>query len=874
VTQGRPNSFRASAPKAAGTRPTAPSSSPTRMKLPPIQPPPSALSGQRQGQAGAGRAAANKTTETAAHGSLVALAVLLLMAFAGGLYLQIDAQNRQAESAALREEALEALRGAEAANASMIHAWGALAGAAELARSTNALPNAATAVATAASRARPVMAVGLLDPAGAVIASTRQGPQLAGVYLAALRAAQGEQAWAGVAKAANAPPVAVMTRRVGGYTLVSIMDPTKLALEPRDKATIVLTTPEGSVIAAVGPRTLKPGVDARAAFGVSDALMGRTAFLGQDGAGASIPIGAASTPTGGLRVYSIGPADFSADAAWRGLLQFLMLAIGPILAVCCLLWLLRAHMRRADRAEHEAEKAEERFRLAADGARAGVFEYRPDLDEFTLSASLMGLLHATAPVLRLHNLVALAQPEDRPAIDTAFRHALNVGALDMTFRVATAHSVTWIEMRGVAIVEGDSDIPPRIVGAAVDVTAKREAELRAGALERRLREAIDSFTGPFALWDARRRLVMMNKSFARLFKLEPKLVRPGTTFEAVSIATASAVQRERADPADPQARELELADGSWLRVVERRTADGGLVSVGLDITPQKTKEEELVRYQEDLLQSVTRLERSEGKNKELARKYDEEKKRAEQANKAKSVFLANMSHELRTPLNAINGFSEMIWGEMLGPVGHPKYKEYAKDIHGSGMLLLDLINDILDMAKIEAGKLSLTPRMVDPIDLIDNATRLVRRRAEEKGLQLIVDAPDLPEIEADPRALKQMLLNLLSNAVKFTDKGGIMVEGREQDRGVAFRVIDTGRGISAEHLPRLARPFEQVETELTRNHQGTGLGLSLTKSLTEMHGGRFTIESEVGKGTVVTLYLPRRFGDRDEDTPPDAIAAE
>ena len=809
------------------------------------------------------------------------LVVLLLLAFAGALYLQIDAQGRQAERAALAIETLQAERGAEEVNASLIHAWGTLAGAAESARASGLLSANPTAAAIAASRARPVLAVGVVGPNQQLVAVTRQG--LSGAMAAALRASGGSAAWAGVASSANGPPIPALTRKVGEFTIVSLLDPNKLttptagelASARSDRRTMVLAAADGRVIQSDGPTAIAPGVDAGEAFGVDVKALSRSAFMGVDQTGQPSPIGAAVTETAGLRVFSVGPGDFATGALGQGLLQFLMMAAAPLLAVGCLVLLLRWNLERAQRAEAEVERAEERFRLAADGARAGVFEWRPDTDEMGLSASLMALMRAPSEAMSLHALLGLTQPEERMGIETAFRQAMDTGALDVTFRIVSQHTVTWIEMRGVAITEGGRDGPRRIVGAAVDVTAKREAEMRAGALERRLREAIDSFTGPFALWDPRRRLVLWNRSYGRLFKLDAKTLRQGATYETVAIAAAAAIQRERADPADAQARELELVDGSWLRVVERRTTEGGLVSVGLDITAQMTKEEELVRHREELTQTVSRLERSEGKNKELARKYDEEKRRAEQANLAKSVFLANMSHELRTPLNAINGFSEMLWGEMLGPIGHPKYKEYAKDIHGSGLLLLDLINDILDMAKIEAGKLSLAPRMLDPIDVIENAARLVRRRAEEKGLQLIVDAPDLPEIEADPRAVKQMLLNLLSNAVKFTDKGGIMVEGRANGDGITLRVIDTGRGIAAEHLPRLARPFEQVETELARNHTGTGLGLSLTKSLAEMHGGRFGIESEVGKGTVVTIHLPRRFsGESEAPGAPTAIAAE
>jgi two-component system cell cycle sensor histidine kinase PleC len=230
-----------------------------------------------------------------------------------------------------------------------------------------------------------------------------------------------------------------------------------------------------------------------------------------------------------------------------------------------------------------------------------------------------------------------------------------------------------------------------------------------------------------------------------------------------------------------------------------------------------------------------------------------------------------MSHELRTPLNAVIGFSEIMAKELFGPLANPQYKQYSSDIFESGNHLLDLINDILDMAKIEANKLTLTPRPLDPMVAIEQAVRLTKRKAEEKGLSIVIDAEDLPEIEADHRAVKQVLLNLLSNAVKFTDQGAIMVHARGGPNVLTLRVVDTGCGIPPEHLPRLARPFEQVEEELTRNNHGTGLGLALTKSLAEMHGGKLAIQSEVGRGTIVTVTLPRTFGGRREA---EATAAE
>ena len=308
------------------------------------------------------------------------------------------------------------------------------------------------------------------------------------------------------------------------------------------------------------------------------------------------------------------------------------------------------------------------------------------------------------------------------------------------------------------------------------------------------------------------------------------------------------------------AREVELHDGRWLQLVERFTSEGGSVVSAADITAIKQKEAERQRASERLHATIAQLEAREEELSHLARKYEVAMTRAEAANQAKSEFLANMSHELRTPLNAINGFSEIMAGEMFGPLGDPRYKGYAADILKSGQHLLSLINDILDMAKIEAGKLTLHYETVSLKEVVEDAARLMRGRIEEAGLKLLVDAPDLPHIDADHRGLKQVILNLLSNAVKFTPEGGdiVVALSREDDDRVRVAVTDTGIGIAAEDLGRLAKPFEQVEGQHSKTTQGTGLGLALTKSLIELHGGALTLESEPGRGTTVSFDLPIR----------------
>jgi signal transduction histidine kinase len=234
---------------------------------------------------------------------------------------------------------------------------------------------------------------------------------------------------------------------------------------------------------------------------------------------------------------------------------------------------------------------------------------------------------------------------------------------------------------------------------------------------------------------------------------------------------------------------------------------------------------------------------------------------AEAANRAKSDFLANMSHELRTPLNAILGFSEVLMNEMVGPLGQPRYREYAYDIHESGQHLLELINDILDLSKIEARRVELVDDLIDVRALAEKAAHMMADRAEHEGVGIrVLAAPDLPKLIADERLVKQALLNLISNAVKFTPRGG-RVEvhlSLAADGTFCIRVRDTGIGIAQSDIARVLTPFCQVESAVSRNYQGTGLGLPLTKSFIEMHDGTFELKSRLGDGTDVTLRFPAK----------------
>ncbi len=693
---------------------------------------------------------------------------------------------------------------------------------------------------------------------------------------AAVVRAQEEHPWFGL-PAARSGPWLFAGAPLDDHRQIILAAPLRALLQPGVPGRLeMLVTPQGLVLASSQPTPLTVA----AALGLGEGELQAAADGGRVARGMLAPghplrFAATRTSDGALIAVVATPSPSLFTAQGRVATNVFAL-IAPLAIGLLLTLVLLIQTRKAEAAQSARRESERKFRLAVEAARCGIWEW-------DLLANRVSMSDVTGVMLGWgggglaagEDVIARISPEHRDRVRQALRSAGEFGALDVSFCVPRpTGGVSWIDVRGQAFGQAPAAAPPpgaeptltyaRVIGVALDVTDERTAEHRAQAAERRMHDAIDSVSEAFVLWDRYGRLIMCNQTFREVFSLEPRMLKPGATRSAVLKLAELAVRAHTpvANPARPGLREVETVDGRWLQVSERRTAEGGLVMTAADITGLKRQEEARRLNEEALRHAVGRLEESRGELSELAQKYQTEKYRAEDANSAKSEFLANMSHELRTPLNAINGFSEMMVGEMFGPLGDRRYKEYSADILASGQHLLALINDILDMSKIEAGKMTLHLEALDITELAEEAARLMRNRAETAGLLIqVISADSLPVIQGDYRGLKQILLNLLSNAIKFTPQGGRITVRVAQVQGsdglrVRISVADTGIGIAPEDIGRLARPFEQIETQHSKTQQGTGLGLALTKALVELHEGVLSIQSEPGVGTTISFTLP------------------
>jgi PAS domain S-box-containing protein len=518
------------------------------------------------------------------------------------------------------------------------------------------------------------------------------------------------------------------------------------------------------------------------------------------------------------------------------------------------------------RREEALRASEERFALAAHGVNDGIWDWDLRENRVFRSERLREMLGSDKGDQINANSWWLTQlhPDDIAGYKAALRTHFKTGDELFVCEYRARHaSGTYLSLLDRAVSRRDADgRVVRMVGSVTDITERKrmEAKLREaneaiGEKNRQLNIALDNMSQGLTLFDAQERLIIANRQYQEMYSLDDRLITPGATlsdlvalavsrgnYEREIAAAAIATRRTAVATGERQHVRQQQSDGRLFEVIHQPLSGGGIVSTFADITGQEARERALRSARET----------------------------AEAASRAKSAFLAHMSHELRTPLNAIIGFSELIKGEMLGPIGSPRYKEYAGDIHSSGKHLLQLINDVLDISKIEAGKAELYEETVDLSETIQHCAALIQPQAASASLKVAIDvASDLPCLRGDARAVKQVLLNLLSNSVKFTPAGGaVRLSARLGEKGdLALAVSDTGVGMSPADAARVFEPFYQVQSERSRSHEGTGLGLSLVKGLVEMHGGAVTVQSALKHGTTITVTLPAarvlaRVGDR------------
>lgn len=643
---------------------------------------------------------------------------------------------------------------------------------------------------------------------------------------------------------------------------------------------LVILNQDSKIIAALSSRQLL-GIQAETLFSEAHPLLmfgGRAGVLPVKYRNEPAFAAAEKIEPQNVQAATTGPLSvivFNTEKAifqdWRQVLSLnitlFAATAGVLLAILYAYFSQAARARDADDFSHQIQK---RIDLALARGRCGLWDWDMARGRMFWSRSMYEMLgyEAVDSVLSFGDVAAIVNPVDGDLYEIATQvMSGELRQVDKILRMRHAEGY-WVWMRVRAEIANEGDV--HLVGIAFDVSEQHRFAQATAEADLRIREAIESISEAFVLWDAESRLVMSNGKYNEYAGLPATALKAGVTREDIQpLLRPAAFERRMANENDrsgAQTFERQLGDGRWLQVNERRTQDGGLVSVGTDITQLKLHQERLVDSERRLMATIQDLSLARKAEKdrvrelsELASKYAAEKERAESANRSKSEFLANMSHELRTPLNAIIGFSEMISAGTFGPLGSERYAEYIHDIHTSGNYLLNVINDILDMSKIEAGHFSLDREDIDLYPLIEETVRVISLQAEQKHITVETSIAETITASADRRAIKQVLINLLSNAVKFTGDGGrILVRARKTNGALILTIKDTGCGIPRDALKKLGHPFEQVENQFTKTHTGSGLGLAISRSLAELHNGALRICSTEGVGTIVSVRIPDR----------------
>lgn len=653
--------------------------------------------------------------------------------------------------------------------------------------------------------------------------------------------------------------VALAANECAGAVNVAIMTggPARQALavcHPGGRAALYHLSAKGDVITAYGA-TASVNLDPASARGLTLSARGESLLDLVTGRA----VAAWRPLDNGEAMLVAAPADdlFQRTPVWMGY-AFILAAIALVIAS------LMAAFVRQSRTALEAAGAVDTLRHYADalaGGRCSPWFFDGKARTVTLARTLLEPLGLGARdrVFTLREMSALIHQQDlRTALAVLTGDASGVSEAIVRMREPGG---AWSRVYLRTTPEATRF---KRAGVAFDLAGAKAATPGVAIAESRLKDAIESIPEAFVLWDAQGRLALWNRRFATIFRFPERALQPGLA--PIDVATLAGVRGDIItgyfapdSPIDQESVEVGLPGDRWVHISRRRTSEGGLVCVASNVTDLKRRARAQKKKERELKTTVADLEASRATLSETMQKYEIEKHRAEEASRSKSEFLANMSHELRTPLNAINGFSEIMQSELYGPIGDEKYKEYVSDILASGRHLLELIDDILDMSKIESGRIELEAKRVELERVLQESVRLVAKRAGDAGVKLTASVGHAPGIWADARAAKQVTLNLLSNAIKFTPPGGEVTITAEADLdGVTVIVADSGSGIDRKHLKRLGAPFALVEDHFSKSRRGSGLGLALSRSLMELMGGILAIASQPGKGTVACATFPRR----------------
>ncbi|WP_295962712.1 ATP-binding protein [uncultured Bartonella sp.] len=633
-------------------------------------------------------------------------------------------------------------------------------------------------------------------------------------------------------------------------------------------ARIAIVDDQGVVIAASGLEThinhpLTDSVaDSQALF-----VLGRSAGVMQVKIDGKASLAAFDQAAQGKYGVFVGEETDEIYLEWRKSISVnITIFAGTVGVILAILYAYYAQAARVRDTDLISEKIQNRIDMAMMRGRCGLWDWNMASGRVYWSRSMYEMLgfKPKDALLSISEITSIINPADADLYELA--RDLMSGEKDhidinLPMRHADGHYV-WMRIRAEVAQEEEA----HLVGISFDISEQHQFAEQTAQADLRIRDAIENISESFVLWDSEGRLVMSNSKFREYASLPDHMLQPGVqraTVEAMAKPAINEMSVEHDDTGNFTSIR-QMADGSWLKINERRTQDGGLVSVGTDISELKQQQKSLEDSERRLYSFIQELKLARQSAQQRATEVEKlneslqsEKERAESANKAKSEFLANMSHELRTPLNAIIGFSEMMIQGTFGPLGSERYAEYMNDIHNSGTHLLTLINDILDMSKIEAGRFTLSSENADLEPIISETLRTLTPQAQEKNITVTADITPKLHGDIDRRAIHQVFLNILSNAVKFTPSGGhIDVKGYQKDDKLVFVFSDTGVGIPEAAIAKLCQPFEQVENQFTKTHAGSGLGLAISRSLVELHGGDLNITSKEGKGTTVTITLP------------------